>query len=208
MKTLIAAITAGTLLTAGVAPTPSVVKERLIGFTIYGSSGVFSLQWDLDGNNQEDLRVLYEFKVGKEGAYTLRPFRYFQDLNGNRRYEKNEIMEMYLNRIPYGANIYGIEVASQTFFGKPAVELTIAESAVLAAIPKAPTYYSPYGNNIYVQVDLSEEEIFKRDIRSEQELVDFISKGLLGKTYTYAEDEETRDIYVKGRVDFVLERMK
>ncbi|MFH0838068.1 MAG: Ig-like domain-containing protein, partial [Patescibacteria group bacterium] len=66
----------------------------------------------------------------------------------------------------------------------------------------------PYGNNIYAKVDLSEEEILKRDIRSENELVDFISKGLLGKTYTFGEGEEARDIYIKGRVDFVLERMQ
>jgi len=146
--------------------------------------------------------------LSSERSYTRKAKEIILSLQLEGRYEKDEIMEMYLNRIPYGANIYGIEVASQTFFGKPAIELTIAESAVLAAVPKAPTYYSPYGNNIYVQVDLSEEEVFKRDIRTERELVDFISKGLLGKTYIYTQGEETRNIYVKGRVDFVLERMK
>ncbi|MBN2307074.1 penicillin-binding protein [Candidatus Peregrinibacteria bacterium] len=145
--------------------------------------------------------------LSPERSYTRKAKEIILSLQIEGRYSKDEIMEMYLNRIPYGANIYGVEVASQTFFGKPAAELTIAESAILAAIPKAPTYYSPYGNNRYVQVELSEEEIIKRDIRTEQELVDFISKGLLGKTYTYGEGEEARDIYIKGRVDFVLERM-
>lgn len=146
--------------------------------------------------------------LSPERSYTRKAKEIILSLQLEGRYSKDEIMEMYLNRIPYGANIYGVEVASQIFFGKSAVELTIAESAVLAAIPKAPTYYSPYGNNIYVQVDLNEEEILKQDIRTEQELIDFISKGLLGKTYTYGEGEEARDIYVKGRADFVLERMK
>lgn len=146
--------------------------------------------------------------LSPERSYTRKAKEIILSLQLEGRYSKDEIMEMYLNRIPYGANIYGVEVASQTFFGKPAVELTIAESAVLAAIPKAPTYYSPYGNNVYVQVDLNEEEILKQDIRTEEELVDFISKGLLGKIYTYGEGEEARDIYVKGRVDFVLERMR
>ncbi len=60
---------------------------------------------------------------------------------------KDEILELYLNEVPYGGTKYGIEEASQGFFGKSAKDLTIAESAYLAALPQAPTYYSPYGNN-------------------------------------------------------------
>ncbi len=60
---------------------------------------------------------------------------------------KDEILELYLNEIPYGGNKYGIEEASQAFFGKPAAHLNVVESAYLAALPQAPTYYSPFGNN-------------------------------------------------------------
>ncbi len=60
---------------------------------------------------------------------------------------KEQILAVYLNGNPYGGTIYGVEEASQTFFGKRASEVTLAESAYLAAIPKAPTYYSPYGQN-------------------------------------------------------------
>lgn len=60
---------------------------------------------------------------------------------------KDEILNLYLNEIPYGGSIYGIEAASQNFFGKSASDLDLAESAYLAALPQAPTYYSPYGNN-------------------------------------------------------------
>ena len=58
---------------------------------------------------------------------------------------KDKILEAYLNEAPYGGSIYGIEEASQSFFGKSALELTLAESAYLAALPQAPTFYSPYG---------------------------------------------------------------
>ncbi|MDE1975336.1 MAG: transglycosylase domain-containing protein [Patescibacteria group bacterium] len=58
---------------------------------------------------------------------------------------KDQIIETYLNEAPYGGTIYGIEEASQEFFGHPAKDDTLAESAYLAAIPQAPTYYSPYG---------------------------------------------------------------
>jgi 1A family penicillin-binding protein len=60
---------------------------------------------------------------------------------------KNQILEIYLNEVPYGGNVYGIEEASLRFFGKQAKDLNLPESAYLAALPQAPTYYSPYGNN-------------------------------------------------------------
>ena len=60
---------------------------------------------------------------------------------------KEKILETYLNESPYGGTIYGVEEASQAFFAKPASEIGLAEAAYLAAIPQAPTYYSPYGNN-------------------------------------------------------------
>lgn len=60
---------------------------------------------------------------------------------------KDEILAIYLNESPYGGTIYGVEEASQAFFGKKANELTLSEAAYLAAIPQAPTYYSPYGTH-------------------------------------------------------------
>jgi penicillin-binding protein 1C len=62
-----------------------------------------------------------------------------------RRYTKEQILQMYLNEIPYGSNLYGVESASQAYFGKPAKELTLDEAALLAAIPQRPDCYSPYG---------------------------------------------------------------
>ncbi len=60
---------------------------------------------------------------------------------------KDEIFSIYLNEIPFGGSIYGIEEASQVFFGKSAKDVTLAEAAYLASLPKAPTFYSPYGAN-------------------------------------------------------------
>lgn len=61
-------------------------------------------------------------------------------------FTKNEILELYLNQIPYGGAVYGIEEASQRFFGKPAKKLSLEESAFLAGLPQAPSLYSPYNN--------------------------------------------------------------
>ena len=60
---------------------------------------------------------------------------------------KEEILDRYLNQVPYGSNSYGIEAAAETFFDKKAKDLTLGEVTLLAALPNAPTLYSPYGNN-------------------------------------------------------------
>lgn len=64
----------------------------------------------------------------------------------DRKYEKDQILEWYLNQVPFGSNAYGIEAASQTYFRKSASEISLAESTILAAIVQAPTRLSPYKN--------------------------------------------------------------
>ncbi len=61
-----------------------------------------------------------------------------------RKYSKDEILQMYLNEAPYGSTTYGIEAAAQYYFGKPAKELTPMESIVLAGFPQSPSRYSPF----------------------------------------------------------------
>lgn len=64
-----------------------------------------------------------------------------------KRFSKDEILNMYFNEIPYGSTLYGIEAAAQTFFHKSAKDLDLVEGALVAAIPQAPTRLSPYGNH-------------------------------------------------------------
>lgn len=61
-------------------------------------------------------------------------------------FTKDEILEMYLNQIYYGHGTYGVEAAARTYFGKSVKDLTIAECAMIASLPKAPNNYSPYRN--------------------------------------------------------------
>lgn len=60
-------------------------------------------------------------------------------------YTKDQILEMYLNEIPYGGTAYGIEAASETYFNKPAKDLDLAEAALIAGLPQRPSTYSPFG---------------------------------------------------------------
>ncbi|OGY92679.1 MAG: hypothetical protein A3H70_04955, partial [Candidatus Komeilibacteria bacterium RIFCSPLOWO2_02_FULL_48_11] len=64
-----------------------------------------------------------------------------------RKFSKDQILQMYFNEIPYGSTAYGLQSASQYYFKKDAKDLTVAEGAALVALAKATTYYSPYGPN-------------------------------------------------------------
>jgi len=118
---------------------------------------------------------------------------------------KEKILELYLNEAPYGGNIYGIEEASRIFFDKDAGELTLAESAYLAALPQAPTYYSPYGNNR----DKLEER--KNLVLSRMKKIGFVSE----EEYTQALGEEilfqpqaTMGIKAPHFVFYVIEQLE
>ena len=65
----------------------------------------------------------------------------------DRRYSKDQILEWYLNQVPFGQNAYGAEAASLTYFNKSVSEVSVAESAILASLIQAPSRYSPYGEN-------------------------------------------------------------
>lgn len=60
-------------------------------------------------------------------------------------YSKDQILEMYLNQVSYGGTAWGVEAAAQMYFGKKVSDLDLAESTLLAGLPAAPTYYSPFG---------------------------------------------------------------
>lgn len=141
--------------------------------------------------------ILYDLKVKKpvQGASTIsqqlvRTYFLSQEktlkrktreilltLELERRYSKNQILEWYLNLIPLGGNIYGVEQAARTFFHKSAKDLTLGESATIAALIKAPSLLSPYGKN--------KDKLLKRKDYILDKMVEkgYISKeqGLKGK---------------------------
>lgn len=75
---------------------------------------------------------------------------------------KDEILTLYLNEAPYGGTIYGISEASRVFFNKKAINLTTAEAAYLAAIPNAPTYYSPYTEKGKTRLETRKNLVLKK----------------------------------------------
>lgn len=78
-----------------------------------------------------------------------------------RAYSKDEILEMYLNEIPYGGTAYGIEAAANLYFGKSAKDLDLAESSMLAGLPQRPSVYSPYGSKPEL-AKIRQKEVLRR----------------------------------------------
>ena len=92
---------------------------------------------DISGTDKSLGRKLREARVAREIE---------------RKYPKDKILEIYLNQIPLGNGAYGVEAASQRYFGKSVRDVNVAEAATLAAIPKAPTRYNPRRNpNLNIQ---------------------------------------------------------
>jgi len=88
------------------------------------------------------------------------------------KYSKDQIFEWYLNQVPFGENAYGAEAAAQTYFSKPASDLTIAESALLTAILPSTSYYSPYGyhkDELLIRKDLVLERMYKTGYITQEE---------------------------------------
>ena len=83
----------------------------------------------------------------QEKSYTRKIKEWVLAIKIDKSIPKEKILEYYLNEAPYGGSVYGIEEASQTYFGKDAADLSLAEAAYLASIPQSPTLLSPYGKN-------------------------------------------------------------
>lgn len=80
----------------------------------------------------------------QERTFTRKVKEFFWAIIIERKFAKQEILQAYLNQVYFGEGAYGVEASSQVYFGKHASELTLAESALLAGLPRGPNIYSPY----------------------------------------------------------------
>ncbi len=140
-------------------------------------------------------------------------------------FDKDQILEMYFNKIPYGSNAFGIEAAAETFFGVHAKDLSLVQASVLASLPKAPSYYSPYGPNVkeltgYCNadaVDSTPDEIFGTMETTQETYQDSApapansdaggqtQQAVHASSATCSSPDDPN--YVWGRKDYVLQRM-
>lgn len=121
-------------------------------------------------------------------------------------YSKDKLLELYLNWIPFGSSVFGVEQASHRFFGVSASGATLAQAAVLASLPQRPTYLSPYGAHVRTTVSpLVMEGVLSRRITKASEIPDEeVTIGLLGSSIGTG----STMVYVGGRADQVLRKMQ
>ncbi len=123
-----------------------------------------------------------------------------------RYYTKDEILDFYLNEVPYGSNAYGAQAAATVFFGKDAKDLTLDEAALLASLPKATTYYSPYGNNTE-KLKMRQKSIIKRlgslGLYDSAEIEKALNTDTLAKIKEFHEDIDAPHFvfYVKEQLE-------
>ncbi|NOS68234.1 MAG: penicillin-binding protein, partial [Candidatus Peribacteraceae bacterium] len=128
-------------------------------------------------------------------------------------YTKEELLNLYLNWIPFGQNAYGVEQASSRYFGKHAKELTLGESAILASLPQLPSYFSPYGRHVHTDVSAElRAKILDGTVTSVDDILDDdVTIGLLGVTIgsgATVKNGSGKSLYVGGRADQVLRSMQ
>lgn len=144
--------------------------------------------------------------LSSERSYIRKAKEIILAIRLEKAYDKEDILALYLNRIPYGNNAYGCQKAAEIYFEKDCKDLDIAESSVLASLPQAPSRHNPYGDNKYSHLlkEFSEDQLFYREIEGEIDLeTEEYVRGLIGQHVSIGEDS----IYIQGRTDLVLKRM-
>ena len=115
----------------------AIIRGGIINLSGTGTSGGSTI-------TQQLVRAIYPDKISAMDISLTRKFREaLAAIALAREYSKEDILTMYLNQIYYGARSYGVEAAAQTFFNKHASEVTLAEAALLAGLPQAPSAYDP-----------------------------------------------------------------
>lgn len=102
----------------------------------------------LQGGSTITQQLIKQTMLTPERTITRKAREAILAIEVDKKLSKEKILETYLNVTPYGSNTSGVESAAQSFFGTSAKDLSLAQAALLAALPKAPTYYSPFGSHV------------------------------------------------------------
>ena len=122
---------------------PGVDVRRTVSAVFHTASG------ETQGGStitQQLVRNLYPDEIGRARTVTRKLREIVTAMRIEQRYTKDQILETYLNTVPFLYNVYGIEMAARTYFGKPAIELGVLESATLVGMLKGTHYYNPVVN--------------------------------------------------------------
>lgn len=162
------------------AEVPDVVKDATIaiedkdfyrhqGFSLVGiTRSVYEMvaHRRVQGGSTLTQQLVKNALLSSERSVTRKIKEFILAIQVERAYGKDQILEMYLNEIPYGGTAYGIEAAANLYFGKHAKDLSLAEAALLAGLPQRPSVYSPYGSKPELAKE-RQKQVLKRMVDDE-----------------------------------------
>ncbi len=145
----------------------------LRGILRAGINNIFGRSGTTQGGStiSQQLVRLTQSNVGSERTYTRKVKEIILSVELEREYTKQEILTGYLNTAPYGGIENGIEAAAQNYFHKSAKDLTLEQAAMLAAIPKSPSYYSPYNKTDFDRDALIGRQHYILDLMEQQHMI-------------------------------------
>lgn len=171
---------------------------------------------NLDGGSTITQQLIKNVTGDNENSPTRKIKEMLRALYLERNYTKEQILEFYLNTVYFGNNQYGVQTASQYYFGKDASDLSVVEAASLISITNAPSYYDPYthpDNNIERR-NLTLHYMFEQDMITEREYNQYTDEDLVlrdrslktedtdGESWSYATDtvfeEVVKDLMEKN----------
>ena len=121
-----------------------------LGWVRAGFNTVFRLR-RLGGGSTLTQQLVKNVLLTNQRSVSRKVKEFVLSVQIEKKYSKDEILQMYLNESPYGGTAWGVQAASETYFGKDVDELNLIESAVLAGLPQSPSRYSPFiGGDTYI----------------------------------------------------------
>lgn len=143
---------------------------------------IYSVPCSLQGGSTITQQLIKNTLLTPEKTFTRKIKELILSFETELIYSKDEILEMYLNQVGYGGTAYGIEQAGRQYFGKSARDLSLAESAMLAGLPIAPTILSPWGTNPYLG-KIRQQQVLENMVQTktitENEKVEALSTPLI-----------------------------
>lgn len=133
----------------------------------YDPTGILRAGWNivihrrLQGGSTLTQQLVKNVLLSSERTLLRKVREFILATQIERKYTKDQILTMYLNEAPYGGTAWGVQAASEVYFGKDVGSLTLVESAMLAGLPQRPSAYSPYGTNPTSYV-LRTEQVLRR----------------------------------------------
>lgn len=130
------------------------------GFDIRGiGRSIFNIVFrhELQGGSTLTQQLVKNVLLTSERTLPRKVKEFVLAIQIERKYSKDQILQMYLNEAPYGGTSWGVETAAQNYFGKKAKDLNFTESVILAGLPVAPTRYSPFGQNPTAYISRTEQ---------------------------------------------------